>query len=50
MKLDNMNVVVPENPDVFAPKQNHKSLRAVNLVKEKLCGKIKGQTCSDGST
>ena len=48
--LDNLNVVVPENLDVLTPEQKRKSLRAVNLVKEKGFGKIKGRTCDDGST
>ena len=26
------------------------ALRAINLIKEKCCGKIKGRTCADGST
>ena len=41
--------MIPENPDVLTPEQKRKSLRPVNLIKEKLCGKIKGQTCADGS-
>ena len=45
-----MNFAGTEKPDVLTPEQNLKSLRSVNLVKEKLCGKTKGQTCSDGIT
>ena len=45
-----MNVLVPEKPHVLTPKQKRKLLRAVNLIKEKQCGKIIGQTCIDGST
>ena len=26
-----------------------KSLEAVNLIKEKRCGELKGHTCADGS-
>ena len=29
--------------------QKADALRAINLIKEKQCGKIKGQTVSDGS-
>ena len=45
-----MNVAVPEYPDVLTHKQNRKSLRDVNLIKEKLCNKIKGRTCADDIT
>ena len=45
-----MNVVVPENPDMITTRQHRKLLRAVNLIKEKRFGKIKGRTCADGST
>ena len=45
-----MNGVGPENLDVVTPEQNRKSLRSVNIIKDKLCVKIKGLTCSDGST
>ena len=30
--------------------QKREALRAVNLIKEKRCGKLKGRTCADGST
>ena len=45
-----MNIVVPENPDVLTPEQNRKSLRSMNLVKEKLYDKFKRITYADGST
>ena len=44
-----MNIMGPENPDVLTTKQNRKSIRALNLIKEKQCGKIKGRKCVDGS-
>ena len=44
-----MNVVGTETPEVLTPKKKRKSLRDTNLIKEKLCGKIKGQAYSDGS-
>ena len=40
--LDDRNAVVPEIPDVLTAEQMWKSLRTVNLIKEKKCGKIKG--------
>ena len=49
-QLDNKNIVDPENSDVLTPEQNQISLRAVNLVKEKQCIKIKGRTCAESST
>ena len=49
-QLDDINVVGPGKTDVLTPGQKWKSLRAVNLIKEKLCGKIKGKTCADVST
>ena len=30
--------------------QKREALRAINLIKEKRCGKLKGRTCADGST
>ena len=39
-----MIFLVPENPDVLTPKQNLKSLRSINLVKDKQCSKIEGLT------
>ena len=45
-----MNAVVPEKPNVLRPKQKRKLLRDVNFINQKRCGKIKGQTCADGST
>ena len=30
--------------------QKREALRAINLIKEKRCRKLKGRTCADGST
>ena len=46
---------IPGNP-VFGPinneelsgKESRRALKAVNLIKEKICGKIKGRTCANG--
>ena len=43
-QLDDINVVGPENPNVLIPEKEQKLLGAVNLIKEKRCGKIKGIT------
>ena len=40
-------VVVPTNPDNLTPKQKKEALEAVNLIKEKRDGKIKGRTCAN---
>ena len=32
------------------PQQKRKALRAINLIKHKRCGKLKGRTVADGST
>ena len=34
-QLGYMNVVGPENPNVLTPEKNKKSLKDVNLIKEK---------------
>ena len=45
-----MNVMGPEKPDFFTSEQKQKSVRVVNLIKEKQCGNIKGKKCDDGIT
>ena len=42
-------VLAPINPDTLTTTQKRQALYAVNLIKEKRCGKIKGRTCADGS-
>ena len=49
-QLDNITFMGPENPYVLTPEQKRKLLRAANLIKEKRCSKIKGRTCTYGST
>ena len=41
-QLDGMDVMGPENPNVITPQKKQKELRAVNHIKEKRCGNIKG--------
>ena len=42
-------VLAPIDPDTLTTTQKRQALYAVNLIKEKRCGKIKGRTCADGS-
>ena len=42
-------VVPPIKPDTLYFYDKKKSLETVNMIKEKLCGKIKGRKCADGS-
>ena len=37
------------NPDTLSAEDKEKSLNAVNLIKQKRYGTIKGRTCADGS-
>ena len=41
-QLDNLNVLGDVNPESMTAAQKHKFLRAVNLIKIKRYGKIKG--------
>ncbi len=48
--------VLPGNPvmqpislEDLSPEDKQKALEAVNLIKEKRCGKIKGRTCANGA-
>jgi hypothetical protein len=49
-QLDDLTVFGRLDPESLTHEQKHKALRAINLIKEKRCGKIKGRTCADGST
>ena len=42
-------VVTTINPDTLSAEDKAKSLNAVNLIKQKRDGTIKGRTCADGS-
>ena len=41
-------MVVPKNANNLSPREKRKTLRALNLIKEKRNGNIKGRTCADG--
>ena len=49
-QLDDLEVLGRINPDLLTFEQKRTALRAVNLIKIKRCGKVKGRTCADGST
>ena len=42
-------LVAPFNTDGLTPIDRNKILEAVNLIKDKHCGNIKGRTCENGS-
>ena len=41
--------MVPKTQQSCPANNIYRLLRAVNIIKEKRCGKIKGRTCEDGS-
>ena len=47
-QLDNREVFNGLMASAFTPTQRKEALRAVNLIKEKRDGKLKGRTCADG--
>jgi hypothetical protein len=49
-QLDDLTVLGRLTPESLTPEQKRTALRAINLIKEKRCGKLKGRTCADGST
>ena len=49
-QLDYLTVLGRLPPEKITPEQKRKALRAINLIKEKRCGKLKGRICADGST
>jgi Reverse transcriptase (RNA-dependent DNA polymerase) len=48
-QLHTKGVFSPQDANTLTPQQKRASLRAVNLIKEKRTGEIKGRTCADGS-
>jgi hypothetical protein len=46
--LDSKNVFEPLDASTLTASQKRESLCAVNLIKEKRSGKLKGRTCADG--
>jgi len=47
-RLDNKGVFDPINASTLTTDQKQEALRAVNPIKEKRSGKLKGRTCADG--
>jgi hypothetical protein len=47
-QLNDKSVFEGMDPQSLTPEQKKAALRAVNVIKEKRCGKIKGRTCADG--
>ncbi len=48
-QLHEKNVFSPQHPRSLSREQKRAALRAVNLIKEKRTGDLKGRTCADGS-
>ena len=48
--MSGKKVVTAVDPDKLFVDEKNKALNAVNLIKEKRDGKIKGKTCANGST
>jgi hypothetical protein len=48
-QMVNKHVYTPLRKTDLTPDQLARTLRAVNVIKEKRCGKIKGRHCADGS-
>jgi hypothetical protein len=48
-QLNDMMVFGRIDPDELTAQHKRDALRAVNLINEKRCGRVKGRTCADGS-
>ena len=49
MQLEDLTVYEPVHPSSLTAKQRKETLRAINLIKEKRDGRLKGRTVADGS-
>lgn len=47
-QLEDLSVYEPLNPNKLTRAQKKAALRAINLIKEKRCGKLKGRTVAEG--
>jgi len=47
-QLNSKNVFEPLDASTLTASQKREALRAVNLIKEKRSGKLKGRTCANG--
>ena len=48
-QLDDLLVFGVVSPASLSEQEQRRALRAINLIKLKRCGKVKGRTCADGS-
>ena len=48
-QLDNLLVFGAVSPESLSKQERRRALCAINLIKLKRCGKVKGRTCADGS-
>ena len=48
-QLDDLLMFGAVSPDSMSEQERRRALRAINLIKLKRCGKVKGRTCTDGS-
>ena len=48
-QLEDLDVYKPLDPRKFTRAQKKAALRAINLIKEKRCGRLKGHTVADGT-
>jgi hypothetical protein len=49
-QLHEKNIFEPVKSNSLSHTQRREALRAIKLIKEKRCGKLKGRTCAEGST
>ena len=47
-QLEDLEVYEPLDPSKLTRAQRKSALRAINLIKEKRCGRLKGRTVADG--
>lgn len=48
-QMQELNVLGSLDPDKLTPEEKCSALRAVNLIKLKRCGKVKGRMCANGA-
>ena len=47
-QLQKIDVFGPQDATIMSHQEKYRELRAINLIKEKQCVKIKGRMCADG--
>ena len=47
--MEDMSVLTAIDPDAITKEQKQKALRAVNLIKKKRTGSVKGRMCANGA-